>query len=174
MPIRFSCPDMRHRYNRGTMATLIHERVAMARQGKNPTVIRHLPSGWVVIGDVQYLKGYCLFLADPVVEHLEDLPLDHRIEFLRELALVGEAVRQATSAWRMNYSILGNKDDALHAHLHPRYLTEPEELRNGPPWGYKSRPPVPLNLREDKPLMDRIGQTLDNLCSRHGIPCARQ
>ena len=154
------------------MATLIHERVGLARAGRNPTVIRRLPAGWVVIGDVQYLKGYCLFLADPVVESLEDLPLDKRVEFLRELAVVGEAVRAATGAGRMNYSILGNKDHALHAHLHPRYPDEPAELRAGPPWGYKARPPVPLDLARDKALMDGIGQALDDLCRRHGIPCA--
>ncbi len=55
------------------MANLIHERVAMAREGKNPFVIARLKSGWVVIGDVQPLEGYCLLLADPVVKDLNSL-----------------------------------------------------------------------------------------------------
>ena len=40
----------------------------MARKGRNPYVICRMPSGWLVIGDVQPLPGYCVLLADPVVE----------------------------------------------------------------------------------------------------------
>jgi len=45
----------------------------MARVGTNPYVISKLPSGWLVIGDVQPLPGYCVFLADPVVPSINDL-----------------------------------------------------------------------------------------------------
>ena len=45
--------------------TIIHERVDLARKGKNPTVICRLRSGWVVLGDDQRLRGYSLLLADP-------------------------------------------------------------------------------------------------------------
>jgi hypothetical protein len=49
------------------LPTLIHRRVETARQGNNPTVICRVPSGWVVLGDVQFLRGYSLLLPDPVV-----------------------------------------------------------------------------------------------------------
>jgi hypothetical protein len=39
--------------------TLIHERVALARTGQNPTVIGRTASGWAVLGDVQMPLGYC-------------------------------------------------------------------------------------------------------------------
>jgi hypothetical protein len=55
------------------MTTLIHKRVAMANEGTNPYVITRLKSGWVVIGDVQPIEGYCLLLADPVVKDLNSL-----------------------------------------------------------------------------------------------------
>lgn len=45
----------------------------MARAGTNPYVICRMRSGWLVIGDVQPLPGYCLLLADPVVPSLNDL-----------------------------------------------------------------------------------------------------
>lgn len=48
------------------MPTMIHERVRMARAGTNPYVIAKLASGWVVIGDVQPLPGYCLLWAAPM------------------------------------------------------------------------------------------------------------
>ena len=46
---------------------LIAERVAAAQAGTNAFVITKVRSGWVVIGDVQFLPGYCVLLADPVV-----------------------------------------------------------------------------------------------------------
>lgn len=38
---------------------LIEERVAQANAGLNPYVVTRLKSGWVVMGDVQPLEGYC-------------------------------------------------------------------------------------------------------------------
>ena len=57
------------------MITLIHRRVEEARQGINPAVICRVPSGWVVLGDVQFLHGYSLLLPDPVVPSLNALLL---------------------------------------------------------------------------------------------------
>jgi hypothetical protein len=45
---------------------MIADRVELARRGANDAVICRLRSGWAVIGDVQFLPGYCLLLADPV------------------------------------------------------------------------------------------------------------
>ncbi len=61
---------------------LIAERVELARRGANDAVICRLPSGWAVVGDVQFLPGYCLLLADPVVASLNDLDDARRAEFL--------------------------------------------------------------------------------------------
>ena len=52
---------------------LIMERVEQARNGTNDKVICRMPSGWAVMGDVQFLPGYCLLLPDPVVASLNDL-----------------------------------------------------------------------------------------------------
>lgn len=48
------------------MANLIVERVEAARRGRNQYVICRMKSGWLAIGDVQPLSGYCVLLADPV------------------------------------------------------------------------------------------------------------
>jgi hypothetical protein len=52
---------------------LIHERVEAARAGTNPTVVCRVPSGWVVLGDNQLVRGYCIPLSDPVVPDLNSL-----------------------------------------------------------------------------------------------------
>ena len=52
------------------------------------------------------------------------------------MAVLGDALLDVTGASRINYEILGNGEPALHAHLFPRYDSEPQELRSGPVWLY--------------------------------------
>ena len=99
---------------------LIAARVAAARAGTNPYVIAKLPSGWAVIGDVQFLPGYCLLLADPVVTSLNDLSIQARNQYLQDMVLIGDAILKATNSYRINYEILGNSEPELHAHIFPR------------------------------------------------------
>lgn len=115
---------------------MIADRVELARRGANDAVICRLPSGWAVIGDVQFLPGYCLLLADPVVTSLNDLDDAKRTEFLRDMARLGDAILHVTAAERINYEILGNSEPELHAHVFPRYATEPPERRRMPAWFY--------------------------------------
>jgi diadenosine tetraphosphate (Ap4A) HIT family hydrolase len=119
-------------HNEGRRMNLIEERVAMARAGTNPFVISRLASGWLVIGDVQPLPGYCLLLADPVVPSLNALGPHERLAFLSDMALVGDALLEVTGCARVNYEIWGNSEPALHAHIMPRYASEPDGKRHLP------------------------------------------
>ena len=116
--------------------TLIHRRVAAAREGANPAVIARMRSGWAVVGDHQVVHGYCLLLPDPVVPDLNALQPSARSLFLLEMTALGDALLDVTGAARINYEILGNSEPALHAHLFPRYDSEPQEFRSGPVWRY--------------------------------------
>lgn len=109
---------------KGRETNLIEERVELARKGENPYVICKLPSGWLVIGDVQPLPGYCLLLADPVVASLNDLNEEDRIRYSLDVACIGDALLTVTGAYRINYETLGNLEPALHTHITPRYMTE--------------------------------------------------
>lgn len=97
-------------------------------------------SGFAVMGDTQYLPGYSLLLAnDGSTNHLSDLDLRGRTEFLVDLALLGEAVETICSSdefRRINYEILGNSIPYLHGHVHARYEWEPAEFIGGPVWRY--------------------------------------
>ena len=114
--------------------TLIHERVAAARAGTNPTVITRLRSGWAVLGDSQLPLGYCLLLPDPVVPSLNALGAAERAAFLSDMVALGDALLAVLHATRINYEILGNSDAALHAHVFARHADEPAERRRGPVW----------------------------------------
>src|SRR5579875_1704530 len=108
------------------------DRLGAAERGVNPLVLARLPSGFAVIGDTQFLPGYCLLLASPRVGELDDLPYGRRLDFLRDMSLLGEAVRQVCRPIRMNYEIFGNADPFLHAHVLPRYSWEPLENLHAP------------------------------------------
>ena len=138
--------------------TIIHERNELSRQERNPALICQMPSGWAVLGDNQFLEGYSLLLADPVVSDLNELDRAGRQRFLLDMSLLGEAVSSCTRACRINYEILGNSQPALHAHVFPRFLEEAEELRGGPVWLY------PKEVRGSSPFSPEIhGELLRSL-----------
>jgi len=114
----------------------IAERVALARGGRNPYVIARLPSGWAVMGDVQFLPGYCLLLADPVVPSINDVSFEARTQFLHDMVRIGDALLEVTPAYRINYEILGNAEPELHAHIFPRFMSEAADSRRKPAWFY--------------------------------------
>lgn len=138
------------------------ERVLQLERGENPRVIARMESGFAVMGDSQYLPGYCLLLASPVVGQLNDLSGEQRADFLEDMAALGDAVRAATGCLRVNYSIYGNLDPFLHAHVWPRYSWEPEETRTLPPLSIPAsdRDAVPYLAAEHGGLRDRIQSNL--------------
>jgi len=144
--------------------TLIHERVEQAGRGENPAAVCRLPSGWVVLGDDQTLRGYCLLLSDPVALDLNALDEAGRAQFLTDMARVGDAVKDVTGAALVNYMILGNLDRALHAHVHPRYANEPDEMRAKPPFVYAmtGAAPVPFEAERDRPLIAALAKRLES------------
>jgi len=138
------------------MSTLIHKKVDAARNGLNPQVVDRLSSGWVVMGEVQFLRGYCLLLPDPVVPTLNDLKGERRIQFLSDMAMLGDVVLEITGATRINYEMLGNVEVALHAHLFPRYANEPSELIGKPVWFYDWDNAPKFDLKKDADLVQQI------------------
>jgi diadenosine tetraphosphate (Ap4A) HIT family hydrolase len=116
--------------------TAIHSQVIAAREGREPRVIARLFSGWALFGERQFVRGYALLLPDPVVPNLNSLGARERIAFLSDMSRLGDALLKVTGAARINYAIFGNLEPALHAHVIPRYLDEPEALRTAQPWAY--------------------------------------
>lgn len=116
--------------------------LALARSEDNPLTMAKMDSGYVVFGSTQYLPGYCVLLSDvDEASHLTDLQRQMQHQFLADMALLGQAVFNACSGYdpafrRVNYEILGNSYEHLHAHVTPRYTWEAEEFRSGPVWKY--------------------------------------
>jgi diadenosine tetraphosphate (Ap4A) HIT family hydrolase len=118
------------------------DRIGSALRGENPTVMTRMPGGFAVMGDVQWLPGYCVLLTDdPDATRLSDLTRERRSAFLESMADLGEAVERACRELdpafrRVNLEILGNTDPFLHAHVWPRYEWEPAHVVGKPVWLY--------------------------------------
>jgi diadenosine tetraphosphate (Ap4A) HIT family hydrolase len=70
------------------------------------------------------------------VPDLNALTPERRSQFLLDMSHLGDALMLTTSPVRINYAIFGNVEPALHAHVIPRYRTEPESMRTAHPWTY--------------------------------------
>lgn len=101
-------------------------------------MLAELAGGFAVMGDVQFLPGYCVLLGkDPTVTSLAAMPRAARVQFLADADLLATAVERACSAVdgafrRVNLEVLGNADAFVHAHVWPRYEWEPSALRDRP------------------------------------------
>lgn len=118
------------------------DRIGAALRGENPTVLARLPESFAVIGDVQWLPGYCVLLTDqPSVTRLTELPRPARVRYLDSVERLAAAVEVVCGAAdpafrRVNIEILGNTDPFLHTHVWPRYEWEPPDLVRRPVWLY--------------------------------------
>ena len=119
-------------------------------------------SGWVVLCRMQYLRGYCILLPDPVVPSLNDLTLEQRAAYLCDMSLVGDVLLEVTGAYRINYAIMGNSDQVLHSHIVPRYHSEPDEFRLNVPWSYPQETidSVLFDCERDRELMHQLREAI--------------
>jgi len=140
--------------------TAIHRFVNEARSGRLARVITRMRSGWAALGDPQILPGYCVLYPDPVTADLHELAVDARAQFLGDMADLGAAVLAVTGAVRINYEMLGNVEPALHAHVIPRYASEPEARRRQPVWLHDWGAAPAFDPARDRPLMERLAAAL--------------
>lgn len=120
-----------------------NDRIGSAERGENPLVMVKMKSGFAVIGDNQFLPGYCILLRYPKAASINELSLTERIQYLTDMTLIGDAIIKTCNPLRVNYSILMNLDHYLHAHIEARYDWEPEENKCRPSYCY------PKELRYD-------------------------
>lgn len=143
--------------------TAIHRRVAALRARTDPTLIARLPGGWAVLGEQQFLRGYCLLLPDPVAADLNALTGPARLAALSDAARLGDALLAVTGALRINYAIFGNLEPALHIHVVPRYRDEAPALRTAHPWAYDWAAAPRFDPARDGPLVLALRQQLERL-----------
>ncbi|HPE61503.1 MAG TPA: hypothetical protein PLB10_14325 [Thiolinea sp.] len=145
----------------------IADQIAQARAGRHPRLVGQVRSGWVVMGERQFLPGYCLLLADPVVPTVNDLTQTQRSRFLLDLTLIGDALLQQTPALRTNYEILCNVVQELHAHVFPRFADEDAALAGKSAFFYDWEQAPRWSEAEHGALRRQLQQTLEQLQAQH-------
>lgn len=61
-----------------------------------------------MIGDTQFLPGYCVLLGYPKVRSPSDLTMVGRLGFLRDMTLIGDVIMSVCEPDRVRYQIPGN------------------------------------------------------------------
>ena len=142
----------------------IKKAIQLADQNRGNNLVAHLKGGNVIMGKTQFLPGYCVLLPKHAVKSLNSLKLPDRTRYLTDMSVVGDALLYCTSASRINYEILGNTSNYLHAHIFPRYSSESLIRRKLPVWLYSKKywlePRYWYNPKRNGQLKQRIAQYL--------------
>jgi diadenosine tetraphosphate (Ap4A) HIT family hydrolase len=148
----------------------ICQRITQIENQQNPYFVRELATGYVVLGDSQYFRGYTLFLAKTHVTELHLMSPDVQLQFLQEMSWVSEACDQAFAADKMNVELLGNGDSHVHWHIFPRHKGDTPQP--GPVWWVA---PEVMYADETAPAAADLAQmkadlnhALDGVLSKYG------
>ena len=140
----------------------ICQRIAQIKRGEHPGFLAELPSGYAVLGDSQFFRGYCLLLCREPVADLEELAPEFRAQYLADMATLSAAVATVTQPHKLNLESLGNMVAHLHWHVFPRQLTEAEPTK--PVWltmpAEAEAAPFALNAERDAELMEQLRAAL--------------
>lgn len=102
------------------------------RAGVFPDFIAELPRSWIILGDAQLYRGYCVLFAKRHVTEPHLMPRSEAHELLDEMLAAGRAIVAVTRPLKLNYECLGNQEPHVHWHIFPRYADDPQRLQ--PVW----------------------------------------
>jgi diadenosine tetraphosphate (Ap4A) HIT family hydrolase len=108
------------------------QRVAQLKSADNPQHIHEFEYSYLLVGDHQFHKGYCVLIFKQHVRELHELDPEVQSALFAELMTATKAIAKTFAPWKMNHSCYGNQAPHIHWHIFPRYDTEPDHLNQ--PW----------------------------------------
>jgi diadenosine tetraphosphate (Ap4A) HIT family hydrolase len=99
-----------------------------ARAGGFSDFIAELPRSWLILGDAQFYRGYCVLLAKRHINESHLMPRGEAHELFDELLAVGKSLATVVKPLKLNYECLGNLEPHVHWHVFPRYAEDPQRL----------------------------------------------
>ena len=131
------------------------------RRREFPDFVAELPNSFVILGDAQFYRGYCVVLARTHVNEVHLMPSEEAHALFEETVAVGRAIAAATDPLKINYECLGNVEPHVHWHVFPRFKTD--QMSTAPVW---LRPEVERKVSlEDtnrRALVRAIGEHLES------------
>ena len=94
--------------------------------------VAELPRSWLILGDAQFYRGYCVLLAKRHVTEMHLMARGEAHELLDELLAVGKTLERVVKPLKLNYECLGNQEPHVHWHVFPRDAADP--MRLAPVW----------------------------------------
>jgi diadenosine tetraphosphate (Ap4A) HIT family hydrolase len=95
-------------------------------------LVAELPRSWLILGDAQFYRGYCVLFAKRHVTEMHLMPRGEAHELIDELMAVGKTLERVVRPLKLNYECLGNQEPHVHWHVFPRYVADP--MRLAPVW----------------------------------------
>jgi diadenosine tetraphosphate (Ap4A) HIT family hydrolase len=102
------------------------------RSSSFPDFVAELPNSFVILGDAQFYRGYCVVFARSHVSEIHLMPPEEARALFDETVAVGRAVAASTNPLKLNYECLGNIEPHVHWHVFPRFASDP--MRSAPVW----------------------------------------
>ena len=113
---------------------IICDRLELIKEGSFAPFVHEFESSYLVIGEHQYFKGYCVLHHKECIEDISDINGEKQEIYFRELMTAGKVIKDFFKAKRINYSCLGNVVSHLHFHIFPRYEEELNAKKKKDPW----------------------------------------
>jgi diadenosine tetraphosphate (Ap4A) HIT family hydrolase len=130
-----------------------------ARAGEFPDFVAELPNSFVILGDAQFYRGYCVVLARSHIQEIHLMPAAEARALFDETVAVGRAVAGTVNPAKLNYECLGNVEPHVHWHVLPRFESDP--MRAAPIWlRPETERKVKLEDADRRALIHAIGQQL--------------
>src|SRR6266851_8374300 len=73
-----------------------------------PDFIAELPRSWMILGDAQFYRGYCVLFAKRHVPEPFLMPRGEAHELHDEVLAAARAISTVTAPLKLNYECLGN------------------------------------------------------------------
>lgn len=126
--------------------------IARVRAHTFPDFIAELDQHYVILGDAQFYRGYCVLLFKRHATELHELAPELARAAFDEVLRVAGAIASVVRPLRLNYENLGNQEPHLHWHIFPR--SAGDEMRLAPVW---MRPEAERKvILEDRQRLDLI------------------
>jgi diadenosine tetraphosphate (Ap4A) HIT family hydrolase len=98
--------------------------IERCRAGTFADYVAELPRSYVILGDAQFYRGYCVVLAKLHASEIHLMPTNEARALFDETVAVGRAIAVAPRPLKLNYECLGNLEPHVHWHVFPRFETD--------------------------------------------------
>jgi diadenosine tetraphosphate (Ap4A) HIT family hydrolase len=147
--------------------------IARLDGGDETGLVAALPNSYVLIGDSQFYRGYCVIFARRHARELFLIEKRHAMALFDEVVECAAAIASVVKPLKMNYECLGNQEPHVHWHLLPRY--ESDALRRMPIWlRAESERRVQLPQAEMRELTAALGDEIARRITAARLPASRR